>query len=144
MGIESRTKCLDCSITTIHDNGVIQFPDSKFCDVDEEFESCEPCDCEECQSDHQLNIDLGGLSIDDIIAKDDPPKDLYIKDEEVQSTHVDDDEIDAFEEAEDWRAQMEPDSDDEFNHYDHFGIPSDISDVEAEGLLEAAMSGYER
>lgn len=80
--------------------------------------------------------DLGKLTVDDILLQDDPPKELYLGYEFFDFTEEEYILSFLFEEEyweEFWKQSKN------FNIYKHFSIESDISDNEAEGLLEAAM-----
>lgn len=80
--------------------------------------------------------DLGGLTIDDILSQDDPPKELYLGDEEVGDEKELPDDVDK---DTCWMVQYNQEEDDYFDIYEHFGIPSDVEDYVAEALLEAAI-----
>lgn len=138
----STMKCLECSITTIHDDSVIQFPDKHFYDHDD-IDTCNSnCDLSDEQIDSILNLD--SVEISEILTQDDPPHDLYLLDDDETREIPDDadedtawmiyygDEIDDFNEY--WNNCI-----DNFSIYEHFGIPDDIDSDDAEGLLEAAI-----
>ena len=89
------------------------------------------------------STELAGSEQDNISTTscdDDPPKDLYMhvgKDpspSECEDNSVFEDEIYAYEDE----YCLDLDNE-EFDIYDHFGIPSDVSSERAEAMLEAAM-----
>jgi hypothetical protein len=79
---------------------------------------------------------LEGLTIDDILSQDDPPRDLYLCDEKLvdEKEVTDDVDEDTF-----WMIQYNEEDDDFFDIYQHFGIPDDLDDDEAEAMLDAAI-----
>jgi hypothetical protein len=139
----SREKCLECSITTIHDNGVIQFPDRHF--YGDEEVSDDEIDLTDQQVDTIPNFD--SVAISEILTQDDPPQELYLLDDAQLNEILDD--VDDLDEDTAWMLYYGDDID-KFNEYcdeaaenfciyEHFGIPSDVDKDEAEALLEAAI-----
>jgi alpha-L-fucosidase len=138
----ARDKCLECSITTIHDDGMIQFPDRHFHDS----EDIDVCEDGEDMTAEQIDsiLDLDSLNVDEILTQDDPPKDLYLnEDDQTQEIPDDVDEDTAWmvyygDEIDKWNEYCD-EATQNFSIYDHFGIPHDLSYSEREALLEAAI-----
>jgi hypothetical protein len=88
-------------------------------------------------NDNDYMPNLENLSIDDILSQDDPPKELYLCDDEV----VDEEEIpDDVDKDTAWMIWYNDNADaEDFDIYEHFGIPDDIDSDEADALLEAAI-----
>jgi hypothetical protein len=130
-----KEKCLSCSITTFYDDGIIQFPDMKFYDPhNQEFiENADSTDIE--QDDGMPNLE--DLTIDDILSQDDPPKELYLSEDTTNEEKEIPDDVDRDTA---WLIYYNDRSDSEdFNIYEHFGIPGDLDDHLAEALFEAAI-----
>jgi hypothetical protein len=84
---------------------------------------------------------LGKLTIDDILTQDDPPKELYLTSdllEYAEEEYI----LEMLFEEDYYRSIDEINA--SFDIYAHFGIYDDDSDYDKEGLLEAAISGYEK
>jgi hypothetical protein len=113
---------------------MIQFPDRHFYDL-EDFDDSD--DSDTIQTNETLNIH-------EILAQDDPPKDLYLGQEDQSQEIADDvDEDTAWmlyygDEIDQWNEYCD-EATASFNIYDHFGIPSDLNTSEAEAALEAAI-----
>lgn len=138
--------CVDCLNISKDDTHLIQYPDLRFYDPNghETLEYYHDC------IEHDLP-DLGNLTIDDILTQDDPPKELYLNTDDTNEQNQTESEItDDIDESTVHMIYYGDEVDEEneileqFSIYDHFGIPNDISDMEADAWLEAAIPDRDR
>lgn len=127
----TKEKCSDCELCVSQDNKTIESPDMKFYDAHgQEFS-------ENVGDNHNDELhDFQGLNIDDILIQDDPPKEMYLNDDKFDEREI----LEDIEGEIEWMTYYNDHAyAEDFNIYEHFGIPSDVSDDVAEAMLEAAI-----
>lgn len=112
-------------------------PSTKITDITgNEFDEYDPVD--------DLLPDLGNLTVDEILTRDDPPKELYLRDDDTKDSEnieipddVDEDTVYMIHYGD--RIDELNEDDKNFDIYRHFGVPSDLNDEDSKTWLEAQI-----